>query len=740
MKGRWGGSGLRSWTLANLAVAVCYVLSSALVLGLDRFSGMATPLWPAAGLAFVCLLRRGTPLLPGVMVGALGINLLDLTSRSWLPGHLVLLSAIPAAASSLQALAGAAMVARWLGPRPSLSTLREILLFMGIGGPLSCVIAPALGVPTLALGGVLPWAEAWREALRWWVGDSIGVIIFAPLLLMVLPGQETIWRARGWVVALPTLLMTSLVVGLFLHSGNLHDQQVDRSLDRAVERAVNALQMELNWQDGALHSLRGFFAASEEVTASEFRTYTFSILERTGGLMALSWNPLVTQAQRSAFEKRLQEQYGDSSLRITERRHGRRQPAGAYANHVVVAQIEPFEANRAALGYDIQSDPMRALALRRAVEDESLQVTAPIQLVQGKHTQMGMLKVLPVSCESGSLRNGADLCPDLRGFVVGVFRLDELLASVFAAPLWQDLNLRLSDVSSGVEPVVIATHPTDNKARPRVDPTSRRRALVSRQRFEQAGRLWELEVQPRPSFFLSRPPSNALLVLLGGLSFVAMLETLLLLITGIELESRKDLEQKLRLSLTTAALAHEIKQPLAALLFQSRKIDQLVSENSHGAQSLELETAIMGMRKSCQSVSDAISSIQFLLSHSDAEHAPVDLVDVVCHALLIVKSDAARRGIHLHSCGLERPQILSGDYAQLQLIALVAQQYGGNPIGRGCGDSRCRRSRRVDTSGCRQWRWVHGEPRRSEALPAGQFQAGRAGTGSLHGAFGCSEL
>ena len=69
-------------------------------------------------------------------------------------------------------------------------------------------------------------------------------------------------------------------------------------------------------------------------------------------------------------------------------------------------------------------------------------------------------------------------------------------------------------------------------------------------------------------------------------------------------------------------------------------------------------------------MSDAISSIQFLLSHSDAEHAPVDLVDVVCHALLIVKSDAARRGIHLHSCGLERPQILSGDYAQLQLIAL----------------------------------------------------------------------
>lgn len=670
MSGRRADSLWLPWTLANLAVAFGYILTSSSVLWLDRLSGLALPPSPAAGLAFVCLLRWGTPVLPGVMAGALVFNLLDLASRGWSMGQWALLSAIPAAGSSLQALVAAWLVARWVGPRPSLSKLRDILLFLGIAGPLSCVIAPALGIPTQVLGGELAWADAWRAALLWWFGDSISVIIFAPLLLLMLPGQDVFWPGRCWVVALPSLVMTGLAVGLFLHAGNLHNRQMDRSIDRAAERAAQFLEMKLAWQEGALQSLGDFFGASKEVTPSTFRTSTRSILEKTDGLVALSWNPLVTREQRPAFENRLQEDYGDLSLRITERRQGLRQPAADYASHVVVAQIEPFEANRAALGYDIQSDPTRAQALHRAVRIRSMQATAPIQLVQGKQSQIGVLKVLPVPCESGSVRTVADSCQDLRGFVVGVFQLDELLASVFAAPLWQDLNLHLSDVTSGAEPLLMARYPTENETKPRVDDTSRRRALMGRRRFGQAGRLWELEVKPRPSYFLNRPPSSALAVLLGGLSIVAMLETLLLLITGIESESRRGLQQKLRLSLVTAALAHEIKQPLTALLFQSRKIDHLVSKNSQLAQRPELEKAIIGLRKSCLSVSDTITNIQLLLSSRQTESAPLDLADVVCHALLIVKSKAADRGIHLQSCGCEQPQMMIGDFAQLQLLVL----------------------------------------------------------------------
>jgi CHASE1-domain containing sensor protein len=671
---RLGGAGARLglWTLANLMLAVCYLLAGALVVWLGRVSGIAIPLWPAAGLAFVCLLRWGVALLPGVLAGALVINVLDLASGGWSLGHLAFLSAIPAAGSALQALAGAWMVQRWVGTSPILSKPREIILFIGMGGPLSCVIAPALGVTTLVLGGVLSSGDAMREALVWWVGDSIGVIVFAPLLLMSLPGQAANWRGRQWLVALPSLLISTLILGLFLHYGNLQRQQMVRSLERAAERAESLLQAKLTWQEGALYALKGLFETIDPVGQSDFHTFTLPILENTGGLVALSWNPLVTSGHRLAFEQRLQKEYADLSLRIRERRDGRMQPAVAYASHVVVELIEPFARNRQALGYDIQSDPIRAKALHRAAEDGSVQATAPIQLVQSKQVQLGMLKVLPVYCASGSARSDADHCRDVRGFVVGVFQLQDLFDTTFTGPAWDEVHLHLNDVTEAEETVDIASSPQDQETMASTFGFGRQRhLLVSRRQFNQAGRRWELEVHPKRAFFLRRQTVfRESVLLLAAVSLAALLEALLLLITGIELEARRDLEKRLRLSLTTSALAHEIKHPLAALLLESKKIAQLAVTGELRENTRELQDTVLEMQENCLSVSRAITAVQQLLSHCSTDYVLLDLVDLVCNALLIVKSDAMNRGIHLQSRGLDQPRILSGDPAQLQLIVI----------------------------------------------------------------------
>lgn len=675
MRRGWVGSGLGYWTLANLAVAVSYVLTAGLTLWLGRVFGMEIPLRPEAGLAFVGVLRWGAPLLPGVMVGALVSAVPDLPPGVWSPGHLALFSPLPAAGSTLQALAGAWMVDRWVGARPSLSKPREIILFLGMAGPLSCVIAAATGVTTLVLGGGLSWQVGINAGLLRWVGDSMGVIVFAPLLLMAVPSQAAFWRGRRWLVALPSLLLTSVFVGLVLLDGNLQHRQIVSSLDRATDRAANVLQMKLTSQEGALHALRGFFMASRQITRSEFRTFARSILERQDGLVALSWNALVTREQRPAFERHLQEIYADSRLRISERQNGSLQPARAYASHVVVEKIEPFDRHRAALGYDIQSDPTRTLALRHAIKDGSVQATAPIKLVQGNHIQLGLLKVLPVFNEPGALLTVADRDRALRGFVVGVLELDDLFTTTFSAPIWQELNLHLNDVTTPGEPMAIASSPgrqaTDAMGMMELAAvSSHSQGLVTRRRFQQAGRLWELEAHPNPAFFLRQMTTRAPVLLLGGLSLVAVLEAFLLLITGTSLVSRRDLENKLRLSLMTAGLAHEIKQPLSALLFQSRKVGKLASDRSHGQKIPELEEAVRGMDDNCRMVSQSITAIQQLLSHRSTDPVVLDFVELVHNALVIVKSDALAHGIHLQSWGLDQPRVVSGDAAQLQLVLL----------------------------------------------------------------------
>lgn len=475
-------------------------------------------------------------------------------------------------------------------------------------------------------------------------------------------------------MGLPPVLLSALILALFLYYGNLQQQEMVSSLDRAASRAVNLLQVRLAWQEGALQAVRGLFTASGQVTRSEFRTFTLLILARTDGLVALSWDPLVTREQRPAFERHLQEIYADSGLGIRERRDGSIQPARAYATHVVVERIEPFERHRAALGYDIQSDPIRALALHHALEHGSVQATAPIQLVQGNRSQLGILNVLAVFDEPGSVRRLADRDRQLRGFVVGVILPDDLVATTFAAPVWKELNLQLKDVTTPEEPILLATTPSHLTTIEQAGVWSRthqyEHEIVQRRRFQQAGRDWQLEVRPNPAFFLRQSASNVPVLLVGGLSLVAVLEALLLLISGTELESRRGLEEKLRLSLMTAALAHEIKQPLSALLLQSRMVCQLASDQNQLAQNTALDQAILGMQESCRSVGQSITAIQELLSHRCTNSASLNLSDLVHNALLILKSDAMGRGIHLQSWGLEQPRVVIGDAQQLQLMVL----------------------------------------------------------------------
>jgi hypothetical protein len=42
---------------------------------------------------------------------------------------------------------------------------------------------------------------ALRELLVRWGAQSIGVVVFAPLVLMLLPAQADLWVGRRWMVA-----------------------------------------------------------------------------------------------------------------------------------------------------------------------------------------------------------------------------------------------------------------------------------------------------------------------------------------------------------------------------------------------------------------------------------------------------------------------------------------------------------------------------------------------------------
>jgi signal transduction histidine kinase len=164
----------RHWfELVGLAAA--YVLVAKIGLMMDAVAGFATLVWPASGLSLAALLLLGNRLWPAIALGAFLTNL-------W-TGASPLLAIGIAVGNTLEALVGAALLRYIPGFSPSLQRVRDALGLVFVAW-ISTTISATAGVLSLMTGGIVAtstFAETWRA---WWIGDALGDLVVAPLLLV----------------------------------------------------------------------------------------------------------------------------------------------------------------------------------------------------------------------------------------------------------------------------------------------------------------------------------------------------------------------------------------------------------------------------------------------------------------------------------------------------------------------------------------------------------------------------
>ncbi|WP_256361045.1 MASE1 domain-containing protein [Methylomonas koyamae] len=59
-----------------------------------------------------------------------------------------------------------------------------------LAGPLACLTAPSVGVATLYGLDLMPGDELQNSWRNWWIGDSLGVMVIAPLLFCACGGRR----------------------------------------------------------------------------------------------------------------------------------------------------------------------------------------------------------------------------------------------------------------------------------------------------------------------------------------------------------------------------------------------------------------------------------------------------------------------------------------------------------------------------------------------------------------------
>jgi signal transduction histidine kinase/integral membrane sensor domain MASE1 len=189
-----------------LALAAMYVIAGRLGLKLDAVAGFATLVWAPTGIALAALLIGGYRLWPGIALGAFAANALS--------GAPIPVAMGIAMGNTLEALAGAYALQRIPGFRCALDRLIDAFAMILIAAVLSTAISASIGVLSLYLGGLVHADGVGRTFRAWWLGDVIGDLLVAPLLLVWSAGKPRADKEQ-WLEA-GTLGLCLVAVSLFV--------------------------------------------------------------------------------------------------------------------------------------------------------------------------------------------------------------------------------------------------------------------------------------------------------------------------------------------------------------------------------------------------------------------------------------------------------------------------------------------------------------------------------------------
>ncbi|MCU0967681.1 MAG: CHASE domain-containing protein [Rubrivivax sp.] len=515
MNGRHAGLHLSAGiVVAGTAAAYALVGLAALQLALPP--GHASPLYPSAGIALAMTLVAGWPALIGTALGAFVVNLVTHATQSGaLAPPAVWVSAATAIGAMLQAAAGAWLVRRAIPPSLELAEPTVIARFALLGGPVACLVSAGVGVGALVAAGIVPEAQALENAATWWVGDTLGVLIGAPVALAFVAQPAEIWRPLRRTVALPLMGACALLAAGTLAVASWDDERLQVRFEADASALAAAAELRLAVPEQALRAIEGAYLAAGPFDAARLRAAASWWLSQPYGLQAIGYSVRIPRDGIEALESAARDD-GLREFRVFERDASL---AAADAEMVVIRLIEPLDGNAGALGVNALSIGAARRAIGIARDSGRPAATAGFGLTQSARDETGV--VLYQALREGTAQAPASA---FHGVVFVTLRVERMFESLQA------------DLPAHLQWCLVDLDPQVSRARLAGAPGCESAAAGSRFELRRdisfGGRRWEWRVRgdERALTGLQRP--NAWLFSVAGLTAAALLGLLLLLGSG----------------------------------------------------------------------------------------------------------------------------------------------------------------------------------------------------------------
>lgn len=535
--------------------------------------GYASPIWPAAGFALFMILTVGRRILPAVWLASFLLNLGFSDASLLQPSLDWVIAAIIGLGAALQT-----WLAYWLIGRftsyPSWSRTADPILFALLGGPVACLVSSTFGVGTLFGFNILQADVVLENWINWWVGDAIGVMCLAPLIVALQGNNAWSSNTRLTSFVLVYFALVFVASSSFLYFRAQHERWVEQVFSEHVAGMHRAIHKQLDNISHVAHTLEGLFSTFGEVSYPQFQEYAYGLYEHVPGTHALSWIPIVPLAEREHYERKMAQYLGrDYHFKELTETNGV-QIAGPRQRYYPVYYIAPIVGNEQAMGFDLGSHPGRLSAIQRAIADNAMTATQPVTLVQEEETQQAFLLLTPVVADG-----------TLIGLVSCVYRARDLLEAAFDIRDMDRVSIKIEDVTDRQNPIEFFSADVE---------ATEKRILHS---IEFAGRLWQITYSPSVQYFKNTQATSVWVVLVSGFVAVSVFGMIILMVmtqkSTVELAvQRQTLELKQALARAETAskiksnflanMSHELRTPLNSIIgFSVRSQKKLEGTDQH---------------------------------------------------------------------------------------------------------------------------------------------------------------
>ena len=317
--------------------------------------------------------------------------------------------------------------------------------------------------------------------------------------------------AVAYVVLLVALLLTGLASYYVRQNVEArekeHFEEVTSSAERALDRRMQT------YIDAMLDG-RGLFAASESVTREEWAAYVAGsdLKRRYPGIQAIAYAERVPLGGQEAHVRRVREEgFASYSLR----------PSGERYEYFPLTYVEPFEGdNRSLFGHDFYADRVNRDAMEQARDTGLPRASGKVDLLRaGIPEQNGFLVYTPIYRDGAAHGTPDERREALQGYIVSVFRTDDLLGGIFGDQPHAQVDLEVFDGAEFTRANML--HDDDGDLHAQNPGASASFSEITT--MQVAGRIWSLYFSALPGFEPGWRSSLPLFVLLSGLAISLML-------------------------------------------------------------------------------------------------------------------------------------------------------------------------------------------------------------------------